>query len=367
MALTGTLKDFGIADILQLIGQQAKSGVLHLKNKEDEVHVHMADGCVVSAEYAGRKQRERLGAMLVRAKLLEPGDVERALEAQQRSLRKLGDILVEMRLVTREDLKEITALQTTETVYRLFRWTSGTYQFEPCLVEWDRETVTPMRAEAVLMEGYRQVDEWPLVRRKIPSSDVAFQPAPDLAARRADATGLGPAERQVLPLAEAGRTVDEIAAMARLCEFEASKALLTLVNLGLLQVVIPRRAGGRDACRRPWQERLKAGAAGFVATVAVAALLGGLAWVASERDLVRGAGSLAVRDPAAQRFLGRYALARVRGALEVWRVEHGAYPESLGALVEERLVEADDLRFPYQEPYHYRRKGEEFTLLPPLP
>ena len=31
MALTGTLKDFGIAEILQLIGQQAKSGVLHLK------------------------------------------------------------------------------------------------------------------------------------------------------------------------------------------------------------------------------------------------------------------------------------------------------------------------------------------------
>ena len=39
MALTGTLKDFGIAEILQLIGQQSKSGVLHLKNKADEIHV----------------------------------------------------------------------------------------------------------------------------------------------------------------------------------------------------------------------------------------------------------------------------------------------------------------------------------------
>ena len=34
MALQGTLKDFGIAEILQLIGQQAKSGVLHLKSRD---------------------------------------------------------------------------------------------------------------------------------------------------------------------------------------------------------------------------------------------------------------------------------------------------------------------------------------------
>ena len=31
MAITGKLKGFGIADILQLIGQQQKTGVLYLK------------------------------------------------------------------------------------------------------------------------------------------------------------------------------------------------------------------------------------------------------------------------------------------------------------------------------------------------
>ena len=34
MALAGTLKDFGIADILQLIAQQPKTGVLHLRSKD---------------------------------------------------------------------------------------------------------------------------------------------------------------------------------------------------------------------------------------------------------------------------------------------------------------------------------------------
>ena len=35
MALSGTLKDFGIADILQLIGHQTKTGRLTLKSASD--------------------------------------------------------------------------------------------------------------------------------------------------------------------------------------------------------------------------------------------------------------------------------------------------------------------------------------------
>ena len=36
MALRGTLKDFGIADIFQLIGHQTKSGLLTLKNRDSD-------------------------------------------------------------------------------------------------------------------------------------------------------------------------------------------------------------------------------------------------------------------------------------------------------------------------------------------
>ena len=45
----GTLKDFGIADILQLIGQQQKTGALHLRAKEQEVDILFKDGNVVGA------------------------------------------------------------------------------------------------------------------------------------------------------------------------------------------------------------------------------------------------------------------------------------------------------------------------------
>src|SRR5512145_1748083 len=192
MALKGTLKDFGIAEILQLIGQQAKSGVLHLEGRDEEIHIAMADGNVVRAEHVGRKTKERLGTRLVRAELLTQEKLEYALDLQKRSLRRLGDILVEVGFVSKDDLKEMTALQTTETVYRLFHWKSGTYEFVPGDVEWDPEGVTPLRAEAVLMEGFRQVDEWPMVRRKITSTAMTFERLRELAPEGAVARGKKP-------------------------------------------------------------------------------------------------------------------------------------------------------------------------------
>ena len=123
----------------------------------------------------GRKAREKLGTLLIRADIITQQQLEYALDLQKRTLRRLGDILVELQYVTVRQLREMTALQTTETVYKLFHWKSGTYAFEPGDVEWDPETVTPVRAESVLMEGFRQVDEWPLVRKRISSPDMTFE------------------------------------------------------------------------------------------------------------------------------------------------------------------------------------------------
>ncbi len=410
MALTGTLKDFGIAEILQLIGQQAKSGVLHLKSKNDEIHILWADGNVVSAEYAGRKAREKLGSLLVRAALLTPEQLALALETQKRTLRRLGDILTELHMVSREDLREMTALQTTETVYRLFHWKSGTYAFEPGDVEYDRETVTPLRAESVLMEGFRQVDEWPMIRRKITSMAMTFERLREMEPERAapthsrtlslsrplgdvpgddvdaaffalesgdkpakgDAGSVGKNERRAFDLAVAGRTVEKIIDLSRMGEFEACKALLNLVNLGFLRPVPPSRrsaAAEVGAYARDWQLRLRKGASRLLATLAIAAALAAVAWYVNERGFAWAdpGGGHTFRDNGAQRFLARYQMARLSGALEVYRLERGDYPDELPALVKAGLVGRRDLRYPWTQPYYYRRKAEGgFVLLSPV-
>jgi hypothetical protein len=398
VALKGTLKDFGIAEIFQLIGHQAKSGVLHLKSKEDEIHIFFADGCVVRAEFAGRKSREKLGNLLVRAAIINEGQLQEALDTQKRTLKRLGDILVQMKFVEIEVLREMTALQTTETIYKLFHWKTGTYEFEPGAVEYDRESVNPLRSESVLMEGFRQVDEWPVIKRKITSTGMTFErlrtiPPPQgfepagaggaftreksemVEISKGEFANLGSKERKVYALADEGATVETIIDLSRLGEFETCKSLLNLINLGVLKGIAASKmspAAQVGAFARDWQGAVKRTLVNAAVTISIATLLAGVLFYVSDRGLAAALsgdpGGGVFRDNSGQRFLSRSQVARLGGALEVFRLEKGEYPEKLEALVEAGLVGQRDLQYPFDTAYYYRRRAEGgFVLLPPIP
>src|SRR5690606_8177095 len=101
-----------------------------------------------------------------------------------------------------------------------------------------------IRSESVLMEGFRQVDEWPAIRRKITGYELTFEPLQDLDALIAaapaaddlsldDAFGkfgeesdsggsglknIGSHERAVYQLIKPGRDVQKIIDLSRLGE-----------------------------------------------------------------------------------------------------------------------------------------------------
>lgn len=389
MALRGTLKDFGIAEILQLIGQQAKTGVLHLesRSKDSEIHVSFYQGNVVRAEDVSRRKRDFLGRMLVDAQILSEAQLGEALEEQKRTLRRLGDILIDRGMIERERLKEMAQLQATETLYRLFEWRSGTYRFEQTEVRWDRDWFTPIRSEAVLMEGFRIVDEWPLVRRRITSKLMTFEVLKELPAGRlrepdldteldfafgedapppATDPELGDAEERVVRLVAPGRTVEGIVALSRLGKFETWKALANLVNAGYLRGIAPSQED-EDADRRAragFGDHLATAATRLAFTLALAILAAVVVHFARSTG---GGGSL-VRDTAAERASTAVQLERIDFALQVYRLEYGKLPGALEELVAAGLLASSDLRHPWRDPYHYRLgdDGAGWVLLPPL-
>ncbi len=392
MALSGTLKDFGIADIFQLIGQQQKTGVLHLTERDEEVHVAFKDGNIVRAECATRKKKELLGDMLVRAGLVSEGNLAAALEEQKRTLKRLGDILVQRGAVERSSLREMAQLQTCETIYRLFGWKNGTYAFETAEVEFDPETVTPIRSESVLMEGFRRVDEWPLIRKRINSPTMTFERAKDLPPppvggedldrsideafdgpkSHKDDDPVGPNERRLWGLVEPGRDLSWLIDRSRLGEFEASKALLNLVNGGYLRPFAgkpkPEVAQGSSR-RRKFAEFVVASTGKLAAAVVLLAALGGVALVAPVSPLAPPAPSHQAQasDPGLRRALGRAHLSRVQMALSVFTLERGRSPSTLAEVVAAGLLTEAELRRPWDGAYYYRKTGETtWVVLPPL-
>lgn len=391
MALKGTLKDFGIADILQLIGQQQKTGRLHLAAREQEVHVAFKDGAIVKAESTTRKKKELIGNMLVRAELITEKQLEDALDQQRRTLKRLGDVLVAGGMITRERFAEMVKLQTTETLYGLFGWKSGTYEFEQTDVELDPTAAISLRAESVLMEGFRMVDEWPVIKKTITSYELSFEklkdlPPPELPEDSFDAAlddafaeekkeekkgefkSIGANERKLLRLAVPGRDVRRLIDMSCMGEFETCKALLNLVNLGYLQIIAP--SGKTNAVGGGAEAGVLGRVVGAVGRLVLSVVvLVALAFVATRVNLqafslTSSPNSFA--DPAAQRVISRAQMSRITAALDVYRLERGELPEKLDALVDTGLLAKNDIQYPWREAYFYRRTPEGFVLLPPL-
>jgi len=369
MALSGTLKDFGIADILQLIGHQTKTGKLVLKNGPEEVDVLFVEGNVVFATDNARQKESLLGSMLLRAELLTEEKLEEALVMQKRSLKRLGDVLLEQNYLAAEDLAQVMRLQTTETLYKLFSWKSGTYEFEQEELEGFKAGFEPLRAESVLLEGFRRMDEWPAVRKKLPWPEATFRKKKDLAPPDEGSPekddGPGERHRAIYKLALEGRTASSIADVSRVGEFETWKALVELTEWGYLETVPPAKgksAAAGPAARKPARSNALVRLALATATFCAVILLAHLASPA----LGSGPLEAAAGRGAVLHLLARDQVLRLESALEIYRVEHGEYPASLGALVDGQLVTGRDLRYPFRDPYYYRRTPQGFVLLPPL-
>jgi hypothetical protein len=389
MALQGTLKDFGIADILQLIGQQQKTGQLYLANKEQEVNIFFKDGNIVRVESVTRKKKDLIGNMLVQAELITEAQLEEALETQRRTLKRLGDVLVSSGALTGDRFKKMMQLQATETIFRLFSWDNGTYEFKAEPVESDTEAITPLRAESVLMEGFRMVDEWPVIRRKINRLDMTFEtlkplPPPvnkeeDLDAAFDDAfaekkkdenkgefKSVGDSERAVYEKIAPGRDVRKLIDISLLGEFETCKALLNLINL---EYIRPLSADGRPASteRNSILQTVGRGVGNVGVSMATLAAILFVAVQLSGVISLASSPASSFADPAGQRFISRAQIKRIEAALEVFRLEKGEVPEKLDALVQAGLLKPEELRYPWREQYYYRRlAAREFVLLPPL-
>src|SRR5512134_1467331 len=133
MALEGTIRDFGLPDIFQLIGLQRKTGLLTLTNEKggESVTVTFENGMVVMADSSSKRLEDRLGNVLVKQGKLGKERLEEALETQKQTLQRLGHILATNSYITGKDLRDALQVQVSQIVFKVFRWRDGHYNFAP--------------------------------------------------------------------------------------------------------------------------------------------------------------------------------------------------------------------------------------------
>ena len=387
MALEGTIKDFGLPDIFQLIGLQRKTGVLTLTSDKDTVTVTFENGMVVMADSSQKRLEDRLGSVLVKQGKLVKEKLEEALQTQKATLQRMGHILVTGNFITQQDLKEALQVQISQVVYRVFRWRDGHYHFAPTdTVDFDRENFQPLSADFILMEGIRMVDEWPIIEKKIPSMDVVFRTVVDASmievgeaqgggiddvlggGKRGAASSLSKIrltheEERVYRKVDGTRPVQAIVDATGMGDFDVCKILFDLLNRNIISTA-GRGTGGPTESMIGQAEEPASPLVGYV-VLGVSALLG-LVGVAS--NLSRPF-SVAARAPFLESAyhqvvdaVSHARLARLDRAIQAYRFANGAVPKTLEELANAGLVDRSYLKDPWERPYHYALTAEGYLV-----
>ncbi|MFI5310483.1 MAG: DUF4388 domain-containing protein [Gemmatimonadales bacterium] len=239
MAIKGSLKEASLPDVLQLLAMGKKTGCLSVTHRNNFGSIYFDKGKISYAAIVNR--RDRLGDILLKSGAITPGQLEEAIAAQAKGRdQRLGEILVDLEIISRDDLHKQIRVQIEEAVYFLFTWTQGSFNFEADIRPEEQDFLVSINPESLLLEGARRVDEWSLIEKKIPSFDIVF----DLDRKRAEGASeqLTRQQQILLPLIDGRRDVATLTEESGLVEFDVGKALFGLVTAGFLHRVGKTRA-----------------------------------------------------------------------------------------------------------------------------
>jgi len=125
--LSGNLRTMGLPEILQWISAGRKLGTLELQRGAIHKKILFREGNIHSSW--SNDPRESLGQFLIRQRLISEEQLFKALLRQENQGKLLGAILVADGLLKEEDLRRTLQVKAEETIYELFLWPDGTFEF----------------------------------------------------------------------------------------------------------------------------------------------------------------------------------------------------------------------------------------------
>ena len=344
MGLKGSLRDFGISEILQLIGLQRKSGTLTIKTPQTQYQLLINSGKIVKVEKTPELAGESIQDYLIRAKILGQEQVRNALQKAKTELKPLEVVLTDLNIITVPDLKVFVGLRNVDLINSLFLLKDGEYEFEQGPVSYHPNFAAELDTEQLLMDGYRIKDELPSISREVGSLDTVFH-------KKAGEFGLqehlDPFEDAVYRLVDGEKDAKDISALARISQFDALKILAELKKKGRIESkALPREEEG---------SKLSAEAVsriGFWVLVAVAALLclNGLRVYIARSNL-----------PTKTDYDLSWQTERMRESLEIYHLDQGNYPARLDDLVNKGFLPSEDLKFIQNSQYYTIEGGYVIT------
>jgi competence protein ComGC len=383
MALEGSIEEFGLPEIFQMILLQKKEGVLKLTHEKTTLSIEFSQGQIISA--GDEEQEARLADNLIKAEKINGDQLKALLRTQKRDNQSFAQALVQSGHFTAEEVRKINRTLTEETVFSLFEWKTGSYKFEAKDVSYDSELVEPLNTDSILMEGATRTDEWPLLKKRVPSTEMVFEalpkepppaPADNGSEKREEDSfeSMGdpsepeeePEEEEegawLLPWIDGNRTVQEIIDHAQMGTFPVYKALSELISQGRIKAKEESLKNQRKKSHYTFKELSRQQQVIRIAVNSIAiAALAVISVVVSRSVYLTLSSAI---QPISQMRTLRTGIERdsLLFALDLYYLRHGRYPNSLQNLKEEGLLNSRRERQIDLTKWKYELSGNTFNL-----
>lgn len=231
MSLKGNLENFFFASILQLLYLEKKTGVLRVKHGNKEAKVFFDEGTIISASES--RETIRLGNLLKTEGLLSDNQLRNFLAVAKEQGKTIGTVLIEKKIITSERLREINGKLVEDTLYDLFLWEHGDFEYLDGLPKLEGRAITENRTMDLILEASRRVDEMSILAKQIPSERTIMKMSRHISDNKE--ITLNTHEWRILSLINGTRSVREIIKESGDDEFSVYKTLYALITSGLIE------------------------------------------------------------------------------------------------------------------------------------
>ncbi|MFH0925804.1 MAG: DUF4388 domain-containing protein [bacterium] len=390
MSIEGNLKEFGLADIFQLIYMQQKDGLLQITLEGRSADVIFKRGLVVFTFLGERENEKRLGQVLLRLGIITDKDVDDSLHEQNKVKLKLGKILVSKGIISQEDLAQAIKLQVEETIYELFKWPNGHFKFHSRIdTDYDYEInhLIPLNTQNLIMEGIRQLDEWPIIEKSIYSTnmictkikgakerifskeEISDENKEVLSLEHLDEMvsgqkiALTQSEKYIFNLVSIYRTIGDIIDLSKVNKFETLKILYGFLKAGLIEQVTEKHVEVKNTLLFDLiTEKVTSGVSqAFTATFTLFTVIAIIACCFISFSILQSTSRNYLKGVAY--FIEESALLTLQNTLELYKLNYRRYPDDLELLVKEGLISPRIKQiFDKKYKYIYVKESDSYEL-----
>jgi hypothetical protein len=236
MALYGTFSSMPLPELLQWIGATGRTGGLHVQRDKVCTRIYCRDGRIVAC--SSDDPPTRLGQYLLYRGKISKDILQQAMARQEETGKALGVLLVEMGVLSGQELTHYMTAKAEETVLGLFAWEDAVFRFDDKLASDPSNIQISLPMDEVLERGEERLQDMKRIREVFPDEGIVLAHTE----RRPKASFLGnPMAKRIYEMLDGQRTMAEVLLHTHGSEFLAKKFLYQLYKKGLLRVVEARK------------------------------------------------------------------------------------------------------------------------------